>query len=207
MASSCGFIGARRSILRMLGVVCCLAVSTDATPACAHAHVFILDTVEAVFTAKELTGLRLRWTFDEVFSDGMFNDFDANGNRTFDPPEVDAIREVTLPSMKEFGYFTHLWLNGTLEQDFADVFLDVTSVGDTVIYEWTITLAQPADPSRDKVEVSIFDDSYFVDVALHFPDAVKLHNAPSSCRYEITEDETKAYYYDSIYPQVIRLSC
>ncbi len=68
-----------------------------------------------------MTGLNLRWAFDEVFSDGMFNDFDTNGDRSFDAAEVDGIRKVSVPSMKEFGYFTHVWVNGKLKQDFAKV--------------------------------------------------------------------------------------
>ncbi len=83
----------------------------------------------------------------------------------------------------------------------------MTNVGDTVIYEWSLTLAEAADPSRDKVEISIFDDSYYCDVALNMPKPVKLPSAPGNCSYTISEDETKAYYYDSIYPEVIKLSC
>ena len=184
-----------------------LAGLGPAETASAHAHVFIRDTVEVVFSGKQVTGLNLRWAFDEVFSDGMFNDFDTNGDRSFDAAEVDGIRKVSVPSMKEFGYFTHVWVNGKLKQDFDKVVLDVTNVGDIVIYEWSLTLAEPADPSRDKVEISIFDDSYYCDVALNMPKPVKLHAAPGTCGYEISEDETRAYYYDSIYPEVIKLSC
>ncbi len=173
----------------------------------AHAHVFIQDTVDVVFTGKQVTALKLRWAFDEIFSDGMFNDFETNSDRSFDAAEVDGIRKVSVPSMKEFGYFTHVWVNGELKQDFADVALDVTNVGNIVIYEWSLTLSEPANPSRDKVEISIFDDSYFCDVALNMPNPVKLHSAPGNCSYNISEDETKAYYYDSIYPEVIKLSC
>lgn len=178
-----------------------------ATTAVAHAHVFILDTVEIVFSGKQVTTLKLRWAFDELFSDGMFKDFDANGDLAFDEAEVRVIHDMSLESMKEFGYFTHLWVNGNLQQSFGDVTLDIGSEGNIVIYEWIITLAEPLDPSRDKLEISVFDDSYYIDVVLRKPDPVTLQGAPADCRYEVTEDETKAYYYDSIYPEVIRVSC
>jgi len=42
---------------------------------------------------------------------------------------------------------------------------------------------------------------------LNMPNPVKLRASPSGCSYSISEDETKAYYYDSIYPEVIKLSC
>jgi ABC-type uncharacterized transport system substrate-binding protein len=109
--------------------------------------------------------------------------------------------------MKDFGYFTHVWVNGKLYQDFAEVALDVTNVGDIVIYEWSLILAEPVDPSRATVEISIFDDSYYCDVVLNMPEPVTLHSAPGACSHSISEDEAKAYYYDSIYPEVIKLSC
>jgi len=175
--------------------------------AAAHAHVFVVDTVEVVFSGQQVTVLKLRWAFDELFSDGMFSDFDTNGDRLFDAAEVDSIRAVSVESMKEFGYFTHVWVDGELTQSFADVTLDVTSEGNIVIYEWAITLAKPVDPSQNKLEISIFDDSYYVDVVLYMPNPVKLQASPESCSYKAAEDDTKAYYYDSIYPEVISLSC
>lgn len=196
-----------RRVWLMVAAAGSIAAVNDPAPASAHAHVFVLHTVEVVFAGKGVAALRLRWAFDEIFSDGMFKDFDTDGNRSFDAEEVNAIREVSLPSMKEFGYFTHVWVNGDRKETFADVSLDVTSAGDTVIYEWSLKLAEPADPSREKVEISIFDDSYYVDVALRMPDAVKLLDAPAGCGYEIVEDEAKAFYFESIFPQVIDLSC
>jgi len=175
--------------------------------ALAHAHVFLVDTIEVVFSGPQVTALKLRWAFDELFSDGMFSDFDTNGDRSFDAVEVDAIRAVSVESMKEFGYFTHVWVDGELTKSFADVALNVVSEGNIVIYEWAITLAKPVDPSQNKLEISIFDDSYFVDVVLYMPNPVKLQAAPGSCSYKVAEDETKAYYYGSIYPEVISLTC
>jgi ABC-type uncharacterized transport system substrate-binding protein len=199
-----GMTRAARAALMALGF---LTGAGTAGTALAHAHVFILDTVEIVFSNQQVTGLKLRWAFDEIFSDGMFKDFDVNGDRSFDTAEVEAIRGVSVESMKEFGYFTHVWVDGELTQSFADVTLDVVGEGSIVIYEWTITLGKPVDPSQNKLEISIFDDSYFVDVVLYRPNPVKLHAAPGSCSYRVAEDETKAYYYDSIYPEVISLSC
>jgi ABC-type uncharacterized transport system substrate-binding protein len=173
----------------------------------AHAHVFIQSTVEIVFAGKQVTGLKLRWAFDELFSAGMLNDFDTNRDRSFDTSEVDAIQDMSLASMKEFNYFTHLWVNGELRQEFAAATLDVTAVGGVVVYEWTLSLAEPANPSRDRIEISIFDDSYYCDVVLRMPEPVALRFAPEGCVYRVSEDETKAYYYDSIYPEVISLSC
>ncbi len=193
-----------RAIVAFLVASLLLGVARTAS---AHAHVFILDTVEVVFSGRQVIALKLRWTFDELFSDGIFKDFDANGDRSFDATEAGAIRDMSLGSMKEFGYFTHVWVNGRLQQSFADAALEIASEGNIVIYEWLITLAEPIDPSRAKLEISVFDDSYYVDVVLRMPNPVTVSGAPAGCSYDVAEDETKAYYFDSIYPEVIRITC
>jgi hypothetical protein len=37
--------------------------------------------------------------------------------------------------------------------------------------------------------------------------AVAFDGAPPSCRYAVAEDSAHAYYFDMVYPQMIRLDC
>lgn len=86
--------------------------------------------------------------------------------------------------------------------------LMVTHKGDSVSYDMQITLATPLDPRRAKIEAAIYDDTYYVEVALHGSAPVRFKGIPDgSCKYGVKEDDSRAYYYETVYPEVITLSC
>jgi len=179
-----------------------------ARPAAAHPHVFIDNAVTFVFTGDKITGLHMLWTFDEVFSETLLEDFDADRDGSFSAAEIAKIKKTSLPSLKEFDYFTHLWVDGKPFKSFDVTDLMVTHKGDSVSYDMQITLATPLDPRRGKFEAAIFDDTYYVEVGLHSPGPVRFKGIPEgSCKYSVKEDDSRAYYYETVYPDVITLSC
>jgi tRNA threonylcarbamoyladenosine biosynthesis protein TsaE len=194
----------RRYVLLLMTSLC----TAVTRPAAAHPHVFIDNTVTFLFAGDAITALRLLWTFDEVFSQTMLEDFDADGDGSFSAAEVAEIKKTSLPSLKEFGYFTHLWVDGKPFTGFDATDLMVTREGDSVRYDMQITLTQPLDPRATKIEAAIYDDSYYVEVGLHAPGPVRFQGIPEgSCKYGIREDDSRAYYYETVYPEVITLSC
>jgi len=54
-----------------------------ARPAAAHPHVFIDNIVTFVFAGGKLTGLRLLWGFDAVYSQSLLEDFDTDHDGKF----------------------------------------------------------------------------------------------------------------------------
>ncbi len=194
----------RRCALLLLTGLCTAA----ARPATAHPHVFIDNIVTFEFADGEITGLRLLWTFDEVFSQTMLEDFDADRDGSFSAAEIAKIKKTSLPSLKQFDYFTHLWVDGKPFKSFDATDLIVTHQGDSVIYDMQITLTKPLDPGHARIEAAIYDDTYYVEVGLHSPGPVRFEGIPEGgCKYSIKEDENRAYYYETVYPEVIALSC
>jgi ABC-type uncharacterized transport system substrate-binding protein len=179
-----------------------------ARPAAAHPHVFIDDVVTFLFTDGKISGLRLLWTFDEVFSETLLEDFDTNRDGSFSASEIANIKKTSLSNLKKFGYFTHLWVDGRPFTTFDATDLMVTHKGDSVSYDMQITLANPLDPRHTKIETAIYDDTYYVEVGLHASAPVRFKGIPEgSCKYSVREDDSRAYYYDTVYPEVITLSC
>ncbi|HVJ42533.1 MAG TPA: DUF1007 family protein, partial [Dongiaceae bacterium] len=77
-----------------------------------HPHVFIDNTVDFVFDGGgKITGLRMTWVFDDVFSDELLGDFDANHDKSFDAAESRKIAATIWPNMKPFHYFTYVWVD------------------------------------------------------------------------------------------------
>lgn len=195
----------RQPCLRLSLLLIGLGIAA-ARPAEAHPHVFIDNAVTFVFSGDEITGLRLLWTFDEVFSEAFLQDFDADGDGGFSPEEVATIKKNSLASLKEYGYFTHLWMDGQPVAAFEATDLMVSRPGGSVIYDMRITLANPIDPRAGRLEAAIYDDSYYIEVALHQP--VRFEGVPDGrCTYKVREDEGRAYYYETVYPETIELTC
>ena len=79
--------------LRIIPALAALLVAAGTSgPSRAHPHVFIDGVTDVVFENGKITGIRQHWTFDDVFSLLLIEDFDANKNRKFDKPEIEALR-------------------------------------------------------------------------------------------------------------------
>src|SRR6185503_19653366 len=115
-------------------------------PADAHPHVFIDNKVTFVFDAGKVTTLRLHWAFDDIFSDDLLNQFDADGNGDFDALESKAVGEGTLPNLKMFHYFTYVWIDGKQLDAIGPVDFVASAKDRIVTFQMNVPLPQPVDP-------------------------------------------------------------
>ena len=71
----------------------------------AHPHMFIDWTVEPSIEDSMMAGVRVVWTFDEMNSSAILQQYDLNKNGTLDDNEVDSIRINSLPGLAQYNYF------------------------------------------------------------------------------------------------------
>src|SRR5690606_14196797 len=101
----------------MVGVAMAVLQLCFAGSASAHPHVFIDNQVVLQFEAGVMTGFRTDWRFDEIFTEDMWMQFDADGDGQINAQESDTIAAETLPNLAQFHYFTHVAVDGEkLEQ-------------------------------------------------------------------------------------------
>ncbi len=186
-----------------------LSFLSDAGPAAAHPHVFIENKVAFVFEAGTVTALRLSWAFDDVFSDSLLTQFDADGNGTFDDLESKAVGEGTLPNLKMFHYFTYVWVDGK-ELDPIDP-TDFAARADDkriVTFQMKVPLPHPVDPRTAALATEVYDREYYVQVDLAQQDPVSLENAGDApCGATVRDDTESAYFGGVVIPQEIALQC
>jgi ABC-type uncharacterized transport system substrate-binding protein len=178
-------------------------------PAAAHPHVFIENKVAFVFDAGKVTALRLTWVFDDVFSDSLLMQFDADGDGTFDDLESKAVGEGVLPNLKMFHYFTYVFVDGK-QLDPIDPADFVASVDDKriVTFQMKVPLPQPVDPRSAALSAEIYDSEYYVQVDLAQQDPVTLENADGApCSATLRDDTKRAYFGGVVIPQEISLQC
>jgi ABC-type uncharacterized transport system substrate-binding protein len=197
-------------LIRRLAAVCALILSCVIAlpPAEAHPHVFIDNKVTFVFDAGKVTALRLHWTFDDIFSDDLLNQFDADGNGEFDALESKAVAEGTLPNLKMFNYFTNIWIDGK-KLDVIDPADFLATAKDRIVtFQMKVPLPHPVDPRAQALATEIYDREYYVEVLLAEQDPVALENATGvPCGATVRDDTENAYFGGFVIPQEIALQC
>lgn len=190
-------------------VILVMSLLIAVQPADAHPHVFIDNTVTFVFDAGKVTALRLRWAFDDIFSDDLLNQFDADGDGKFDKLESKAVGEGTLPNLKLFHYFTYVWVDGK-QLDRIDPVDFAASADDKriVTFEMKVPLPKPVDPRTQALATEIYDQEFYVEVDLAQKDPVVLENAQGvPCGATVRDDHEDAYFGGFVFPQEIALQC
>jgi ABC-type uncharacterized transport system substrate-binding protein len=177
-------------------------------PAAAHPHVWINGVTTFLFKDRQLAGIRHHWEFDEIFSSYVIDEQDADKNGKLDRAEIDSIQSNAFSNLRDYGYFTHVRLDGK-ELPLSKV-ADFTAriEGDVLVYEFTLPLARPIDPATSRFAVGVFDPEYYVEVLLDEDDPVRFEGLPSgACTYAVREDTEHPIYYGLVNPLIIVLSC
>ena len=81
-------------------------------PAAAHPHVFVDYAVTVLLAGDAVDGIRLTWTFDDLFSGFILQEFDTDRNQTLSPQEIRRIEEKHLTEFQRAGYYTTVNVNG-----------------------------------------------------------------------------------------------
>src|SRR5262249_26140960 len=106
-------------------------------------------------------GVRLSWTFDDLFSGLLLQEFDQDRNGALSASEARRIEEKHLSEFKRQGYYTTINLNGKpVTVPDAREFRASVAKG-LVTYEFTLPLAAPLG-STSMVEVWVDDPVYYI---------------------------------------------
>jgi ABC-type uncharacterized transport system substrate-binding protein len=185
-----------------------LGLGGRSDPAAAHPHVWITDVTTFVFEDRRLVALHHRWTFDELFGSFVIEQHDADGDGRFDAAETEGLRADAFDNLEEYGYFTHLRIDGSdLALHAVRDFRASIEAGE-LIYEFTLSLPEPVDPAATEVAVGVYDPEYYVELLLDEDDPVRFAGLPNgACTFDIREDTENAIYFGMVYPLMIKLAC
>ncbi|RLD45780.1 MAG: hypothetical protein DRI86_05075 [Bacteroidetes bacterium] len=173
----------------------------------AHPHVFINAFLSIDFNDSGVCGIGVRWDFDEMFTELMLEEYDADANGIFDDNEKKRLYNEAFVNLKEFGFFTKIFVgNNRVEYSKTENFKAYIKDGQ-MIYEFYIPLSiNISSDSYKLINICPYDETYYMDVYLDEEEPVTfLNNDKFDLNYSIEEDENMAYYFGQIYPQVIHL--
>lgn len=174
----------------------------------AHPHVFIDNDVTIVFNQEGLTGIKIKWIFDEMFSSMITHDYDQNKDGIFDLTEIETIKNEAFSNLRKFNYFTRIKID---EKDFIIETAENFSVcleNNCVIYDFFIPCKVPVEIFCKEIRIAIYDDSYYVDILKLDKDCVRFEGKSLmdvDYTWQLKDNTGNPYYFGQIFPQEIIL--
>ena len=153
-------------------LVLALAVPLAATEARANPDVWVETTITVAFEDRRVGGLEFSWAFDDFYSAHTIATYDLDKDGTLNSLEVANLRAETFDPLLPAAYFVHVW-SGEEKREGHDVERFAARIAGTqLVYEFSLALDPPLDPTGDPMTVSLFDRENFVDFS--FPESAFL---------------------------------
>ncbi|MBT2968411.1 MAG: DUF1007 family protein [Candidatus Thiodiazotropha sp. (ex Ctena orbiculata)] len=162
--------------MAVLTIAMCFAPGTQA-----HPHHWIDVFTEWQFNPKGLiSGVKLRWLFDDYYSVLLLDDTTATGK------DLQVVLEKTLRNIGRHRYFLQIEQQG-VKAEFGDAKHARIGVWDHRIeIEFSLALKAPFDPRQSDIVFRIAEPTYYFEM-LHAEEspAIVLRDAPPACRYRL----------------------
>jgi len=150
----------------------------------AHPHVWVTMTSELVYAPDgTVTGVRHAWAFDDMFSAFATQGIETKQKGVFTREDLAPLAQVNVDSLKDFDYFTYAKADGkkTEFEGPTDYWLDYKN--EVLTLHFTLPFKAPVKAQR--LDLEVYDPTYFVDFAMAEKDPVKLVNAPGQCKLTV----------------------
>jgi len=161
----------------------------------AHPHVWVTMETEVLFgPAKEITGFRHTWTFDEGYTSFAIEGLDANGDGVYSEEELKPLAETNIEALKEFEYFTFAFIGETKLPTKTPVDYRLDYKNKLLTLTFTLPLAKPTPYEKIKdFSFAVYDPGMYVALTFIAKDPVRIASAkPVSCTANVGDRTAKA---------------
>jgi len=172
-----------------------------------HPHVFIDYTVNFVFDQNGVAGIETEWIFDEMYSSMLIQDYDVDKDGKFSNSEIITTKQDAFLNLENYNYFVYITIDSKCFKVKSVENFSVDVRDNRVIYRFFIPCVVPATLSYKKIEICMYDETYYVDLLPLGDDPVRFTNE-ESIDYEVKvfEDTKESRDYGEIYPYSICLT-
>ena len=190
-----------RTTISLLIIFClCFSISVPHV-AQAHPHVFVDSALKLRFKKNDLTAIDVIWTFDEMSSDMFLIDLDTNADGTLSKAEWKKQRPDIEGYLSEQSFFVHVTLDGK-RIHFAKLNTFTASFADGILtYKMTIPVGIAQKAAPQKMQIAIFDPSYYTDFYTAL-EAVSV-NGNTNLQLSIDDAPELAFYQGQIIPTAV----
>lgn len=179
---------ARRGLLVVLAF---LAMFAAAGGASAHPHVFVVAREEVSFDPQgRVASVGHAWLFDEGFSAFAVQGLDADRDGTYSLEELAPLAQVNVESLKEYGYFTFVEVDGKQVATGDPTRYWLRYEDGRLVLFFDTPLKEPVDLAGRTLRVDVYDPQYYVAFDLVPENPFSLTgDVPEGCKLEIKTPE------------------
>ncbi|THB69740.1 MAG: DUF1007 family protein [Gammaproteobacteria bacterium] len=128
----------------------------------AHPHMFVSYDVTFVVDGSGLTGVRMNWDMDPMFSASLMESFDLNKNRKLEKNEIKKLEKEAFSNLANYHYMTFIRLDGKPSKFQIPENFTAAIVDKEVRYTFTLPIKISAKNGEQKVGVEVYDGSNFI---------------------------------------------
>ncbi len=184
-------------ILVVTSVVLCFWVGGTS----AHPHLFITTQFVMVFDDEGLHGIRVFWQCDEMYSVSTVESFDENADGVFNQEEAQNLADLAIESLADFGYFTHVKIDGVQHPVTVVENLKVTYEQNHLQYSFFVPCPVNIGGEPKEIKVAPYDKEYFAGMFFAEEKSVLFEKADKyEIETKIQEDLDTLIYFDMINP-------
>lgn len=169
-------------------------VAAFAGAAVAHPHVWVTNEVTILFDKGSMSGVRHRWTFDDMYTAMAIQGLDTNKDGVYDRQELAELAQVNIDGLKEFEYFTFIRLGSQRLKTGApkEFYLEHSKDG-LLSLVFTLPFEQPVMVDAKDFGVQVTDPGYFIAFEFAKEEPAKLgEGAPAGCKAVLATDQKDA---------------
>lgn len=171
-----------------------------------HPHVFIAQKLHVKFDDNGLAGIKVFWQFDDMFSNMITTDYDANQNGELEPNEVNTIKEKAFSYIGKSDYFFFIKIDDKPFQVKYVTDFNARLIYGKLIYEFFIPCHVKASEHLKQIKVATYDPNYYT--AVYYVQTKPyslLNDQPFETQSHIAEDKETLIYYDMVNPWTLFL--
>ena len=173
--------------------------------AVAHPHIFTHASIRVQFDEKGLTGFKVNWMFDEMFSAMMLMDYDTDGDGQLEGAEKRRLKEEAFDPIRPFGYFTHVKIEKRPFQVKYITNFQCEVINGKLIYRFFIPCHVRAAEHVKSVRFSMYDKEFYTCFLLISQPVGFAGDENIDVTHKVEKNRDEAYYFDQVYPEEIHL--
>lgn len=170
----------------------------------AHPHIWVYTNVELLMSQNEITGVKVHWNFDEIYSASFLEDADTNRNMKLEDNEVQyTLNSVFKENLDALYNFMHIQFNGTKSHFTIDKPKIWMGENETLNYTFELKLEKPVT-IEGKHEIAFYDPEFYVSFEQSYEMEIP---EQAQCSYELEENEGISIYGGLMHPETYKLYC
>jgi ABC-type uncharacterized transport system substrate-binding protein len=146
------------------------------SPALAHPHVFIDYSATVLCQRDKIVGVRIAWTFDEMYSASLYHDYTSQPKGPLTPADIARLHDEAFKDSADEHYFTDIVFNGKPVPVNRTTAFAASYDGRKMTYRFTVPLALSPTAGANTLDIDSFDTEFYIDFELARRGAAAIEN-------------------------------